>query len=167
MRVNFETTNSRVNYKPVTSSRKVSRVTSNGSASNSKMVLLSFTGKNMRQIASFTPENNGLGLPEAAQGGEGCVGFEAPESLRMHESMDARSFMPFWEHNNPKGGYKFMIHRRADFPDGFDAMKEGCDTMPASAFYSADLGEDKSAVAKKLGLAEDELCNSKPTNRIR
>lgn len=157
MRVNFETTNSRVNYKPVTSSRKVSRVTSNDSASNSKMVLLSFTGKNMRQIASFTPENNGLGLPEAAQGGEGCVGFEAPESLRMHESMDARSFMPFWEHNNPKGGYKFMIHRRADFPDGFDAMKEGCDTMPASAFYSADLGEDKSAVAKKLGLAEDEL----------
>lgn len=156
MRVNFETSNFRVNYKPVTSYGNES-ATLTGLTSNSKMVLLSFTGKNMRQIASFTPENNGLGLPEAAQGGEGCVGFEAPESLRIHEGMDARSFMPFWEHNNPKGGYKFMIHRRADFPDGFDAMKDGCDTMPASAFYSADLGEDKSAVAKKLGLAEDEL----------
>ena len=56
--------------------------------------------------------------------------------------------MPFWEHNNPKGGYKFLIHRKSDFPDGFNAMQKGCDTMPASAFYSADLGEDLSAVAK-------------------
>ena len=124
MRVNFDTMNSRVNYKSGISSNGVSSVTSPNSSAKSKMVLLSFTGKNMRQLASFTPENNGLGLPEAAQGGEGCVGYEAPESLRLHEDIDARSFMPFWEHNNPKGGYKFLIHRKSDFPDGFNAMQK-------------------------------------------
>ena len=50
-----------------------------------KMVRISFTGMNMEQVASITPENNGLGLPEAAQGGEGVVGFELPESLKKHE----------------------------------------------------------------------------------
>ena len=42
-----------------------------------KIQILTFTGNNMWQIASLTPENNGLGLPEASKGGEGAVGFEA------------------------------------------------------------------------------------------
>jgi hypothetical protein len=102
--------------------------------------------KNMRQLASFTPENNGLGLPEAAQGGEGCVGYEAVDSLRKHENIDARSFMPFWEHNNPKGGYKFLIHREKDFPNGVSSLPN---EMPASAFYSANVGETLETVAQK------------------
>ena len=126
----------------------------NSSVGTSKMVLLTFTGKNMNQLASFTPENNGLGLAETSQGGEGCVGYEVVDSMRKHENMDARSFMPFWEHNNPKGGYKFLIHRKEDFPNGVAKLP---DEMPNSAFYSANVGEDLAAVAKKLGLKTDEL----------
>ena len=37
--------------------------------------MVTFTGNNMWQIASLTPENSGLGLPEAYQGGEGVVGY--------------------------------------------------------------------------------------------
>ncbi len=107
---------------------------------------INFTGKNMNQIASITPENNGLGLPETSQGGEGVVGFEAPESLIKHEGKDVRSFMPFWEHNNPKGGFKFLIHK---------GHLE--DTMPAKLFYSADYGEDIEAVARKLKLKVSDL----------
>lgn len=130
----------------------------------SNIVQLTFTGKNMWQVASITPENNGLGLPEASQGGEGVVGYELPASLRKHEKVqvkladgkveakpvDARSFMTFWEHNNPKGGYKFLIHKGIP-------KSELKDTMPASAFYSADLGEDIESVAKKLNVSLDEI----------
>ena len=121
---------------------------------NSKMVKLTFTGKNMKQLASFTPENNGLGLAEASQGGEGCVGYEVVASMRKHEDIDARSFMPFWEYNNPEGGYKFLIHRKADFPDGVSKLP---DEIPAKFFYSAKIGEDLEAVSKKLGIQTDEL----------
>lgn len=133
-----------------------------------RLQVISFTGKNMWQVASITPENNGLGLPEAAQGGEGVVGFELPASLRKHEkvkvssesgelvekSVDARSFMPIWNYDNPKGGYKFLIHREADFPQGAKSLP---DTMPAKSFYSAELGEDLETVAKKLKLKPSEL----------
>jgi hypothetical protein len=121
----------------------------------SNVVAFTSRTKNMHQLASFTPENNGLGLNEAAQGGEGCVGYEVVDSLRKHENIDARSFMPFWEHDNPKGGYKFLIHREKDYPDWTKGStpKE----MPESAFYSAELGETKEAVAKKFGLKENEI----------
>lgn len=142
-----------------------------------KMVRISFTGMNMEQVASITPENNGLGLPEAAQGGEGVVGFELPESLKKHEivkikqadgsfiekKVDARSFMPFWEHNNPKGGYKFLIHKgikRSELrpPEVVDkAHPAKYDTMPANMFYSANLGEDIETVAKRFGVPLDEI----------
>lgn len=129
-----------------------------------RIVHLSFTGKNMWQAASITPENLGLGLAEAYQGGEGNVGLELPASLRKHEKVkvtlpdgkveerkvDARSFMPFWEHNNSKGGYKFLIHK------GMKAS-ELADEMPASSFYSANLGEDIEAVAKKMNVSMDEI----------
>ena len=127
---------------------------SNGSVvrapqSSSNVVQLIFTGgaKNLKQLASITPENNGLGLPEASQGGEGVVGYEMPASFRKHEGIDARSFMPFWEYDNPKGGYKFVIHREADYPKGAAELP---DTMPAKAFYSAEPGETLEVVAKKL-----------------
>lgn len=121
---------------------------------NSNFVQINFTGsKNMNQIAFITPENNALGLPEAAQGGEGVVAMEAPDSLRKYEKMDVRSFMPFWEYNNPKGGYKFLIHKEADFPVGSTLP----DTMPAKYFYSAKVGETLQTVASKLGLKTSEL----------
>lgn len=118
--------------------------------------VITFTGrsKNMKQIASFTPENNGLGLAETSQGGEGCVGYEIVASQRHHEGMDARSFMPFWEHNNPKGGYKFLIHRKADYPKGVASLP---DTMPADAFYGANVGETLEDVARRIHVSNDEL----------
>lgn len=142
-----------------------------------KLVRISFTGMHMDQVASITPENNGLGLPEAAQGGEGVVGFELPESLKKHEKVkikqadgtfiekpvDARSFMPFWEHNNPKGGYKFLIHKgikREELrpPKVVDKTHPAkYDTMPAQMFYSANLGEDIEAVAKRFHVPVDEI----------
>lgn len=133
-----------------------------------KVRVLSFTGKNIWQIASITPENKGLGLPEASQGGEGVVGFELPVSLAKHETVDVklkngvtdtkpvdvRNFMPFWSHNNPRGGYKFLIHREANFPNGIDDLPP---TIPAKYFYSAQIGDDKKTVAKKLNIKESEL----------
>jgi len=145
-----------------------------------QMTMITFAGKNMWQGASFTPENNGLGLKEAKRGGEGVVGYEGPTSMNKHEKVkvkladgrieekkvDMRSFMPFWEHNNPKGGYKFLIHRDKDYPGGFKAVEHK--EMPASAFYSAEVGEDLQAVANKLGLKTNELSyviQSKPNGK--
>ena len=122
----------------------------------SNVVQLVFTGgaKNLKQLASITPENTGLGLPEASLGGEGVVGYEMPASFRKHEGVDARSFMPFWNYDNPKGGYKFIIHREADYPEGVKGLP---DTMPAKAFYSADPGETLETVARKFGLKPSEI----------
>lgn len=122
----------------------------------SNVVQLVFTGgeKNLKQLASITPENKALGLPEADVGGEGVVGKELPASLRKHEGIDARSFMPFWEYNNPDGGFKFLVHRKYDFPNGAAGLP---DTMPATAFYSAKQGETLEMVAKKLNLEPSEL----------
>lgn len=148
-------------------------------SNTSRIRHLSFTG-NMWQLASLTPENNGLGLDEAKQGGEGVVGYEFPKSLNEHEKVkvklanggfeekpvDARSFMPFWEYNNPKGGFKFLIHKgikRSQLKPPAEAEVKGSkvkakyDTMPATMFYSADVGEDISAVAKKFGVPLDEI----------
>lgn len=120
-----------------------------------KPVSVTFQGgvKNLNQVASITPENKGLGLQEAFQGGEGVVGWELPASLRNKENVDARSFMPIWNYNNQKGGHKFLIHRESEYPNG-EALP---DLMPAKNFYSADYGEDLAAVAKKLNLKESEL----------
>ncbi len=125
----------------------------------SRLAHISFTGDgiNLNQLASVTMENMGLGLPEAYQGGEGNVGYEMIKSFRDHENVDARSFMPFWEHDNPKGGFKFLIHKLADYPDGFDASLKENKTMPAKAFYSAELGETLEDVAAKLQLKPSEL----------
>lgn len=148
-----------------------------GLGNTSRLVQISFTGgeKNMWQVASLTPENNALGLPEAAQGGEGVVGKEMVASMRKHEvyktimvdgkpqvvKYDARSFMPFWEHNNPKGGYKFLLHK------GLKA-NELADEMPANMFYSANLGEDLETVAKRFNIPVDEVSyviQSKPNGK--
>jgi len=119
---------------------------------------LAFTGgiKNVLQVASLTPENQGLGLAEAKQGGEGVVGLELPASLRAHEKIDARSFMPIWNYNNAKGGYKFLIHKHTEYPD-WGKDKAAPDMMPASSFYSADYGETIEQVAAKLGVPTTDL----------
>ncbi len=129
---------------------------SSANVQSSGLCHLTFLGgaKNLKQLASLTPENTGLGLPEASLGGEGVVGFEMPASFRKHEGVDARSFMPFWEYDNPKGGYKFLIHRKSDYPNG---VKDLPDVMPAKAFYSAEVGETLETVAKKLKLKSSEL----------
>ena len=133
---------------------------------NSKMVKLTFTGKNMKQLASFTPENNGLGLAEASQGGEGCVGYEVVASMRKHEDIDARSFMPFWEYNNPEGGYKFLIHRKADFPDGVSKLP---DEIPAKFFLQCKNRRRLGSCIKKIRNTNRriELCYTKQTKRLR
>ena len=117
--------------------------------------LISFSGKNMWQIMSFTPENKGLGLPETSQGGEGDVGFELIASLRKHEkvegkSVDARSIMPYWNYNNPKGGFKFLWHpniKRNELPD----------TIPANRFIEGERGEELQDVARRLKLKIEDL----------
>lgn len=115
---------------------------------------VNFTGGalNMKQLISWTPENNGLGLPEAAQGGEGNVGYEVVKSLREHEGLDARSIMPFWSHNNGQGGYKFLLRPESEFGTG--ALPE---TIADKWFYSAKPGETLEDVAKKLHLKPSEI----------
>ena len=128
-----------------------------GAVSNAAKITFTGDGINLNQLASITMENMGLGLPEAYQGGEGNVGYEMIKSFREHEKIDARSFMPFWEHDNQKGGFKFLIHREADFPNGFDASIKANGFMPAENFYSAELGETLEDVAQKLNLKTSEL----------
>lgn len=177
MRINSVQGYSLVNSKKRVNTRVNVNANSNSmQVKSSNFVKLSFTG-NVWQVASVTPENNGLGLPETSQGGEGVVGFELPESLKKHEtvrvkqadgtfvekSVDARSFMPFWEYNNPKGGYKFLIHKgikREELrpPKVVDKQHPAkYDTMPANMFYSANPGEELEAVAKKFGVPVDEI----------
>ncbi len=127
---------------------------------------ISFLGgvKNLNQILSLTPENKDLGLPEASQGGEGVVGAELPASLRRHEKVDCRSCMPFWEYDNPKGGFKFLRHRLSQYPNGASGLP---DMMPATEFYSANVGETLEMVAEKFGLKTSELSyviQSKPVD---
>lgn len=112
--------------------------------------------KNINQVALLTPENKGLGLAEAKLGGEGVVGYEMPESFIKHEEVDARSFMPIWNYNNPKGGYKFLIHPEKDYPNWGEG-KDSPQKMPAANFYSADYGETIEQAAKKLKLKTSEL----------
>jgi len=123
------------------------------SVSGAKVFPLSFGSRelNMNQLISLTPENNGLGLAEAKQGGEGNVGYEVVASLRKHEGVDARSFMPFWSYNNANGGYKFLIHPECEFG------KELPDEIPQMWFYSAKPGETLEDVARRRYLRPSEI----------
>ncbi len=123
---------------------------------NSNILPLSFTGSplNMNQLISLTPENNGLGLAEAKQGGEGCVGYEVVASMRKHENVDARSVMPFWSYNNGEGGYKLLIHPKSEFPNGVADLP---DEIPQKWFHSAKKGETLEQVASKYHLSPSEI----------
>jgi hypothetical protein len=146
-------TNYAVRNSAVRSARS-SNVSSINRSAAGNLVKISFTGApmNMNQIASLTPENNGIRLAETTQGGEGCVGFELVKSLRDKEHLDARSFMPYWEYNNPKGGHKFLLHPLTDFPDGVLPNE-----IPDKYFYSANVGETLEDVAKKNNLKPSEV----------
>lgn len=124
--------------------------------SNTNIVPLSFTGAplNMNQLISMTPENNGFGLAEAKQGGEGCVGFEVVASMRKHEGVDARSVMPFWSYNNGEGGYKLLLHPESEFPEGVSGLP---DEIPQKWFHSAKKGETLEQVAEKFHLKPSEI----------
>lgn len=123
-------------------------------ANHPELRVLSFTG-NMWQFASLTPENNGLGLSEAAAGGEGVVGRELPASMNNHlvvegKKADARSFMPIWQYNNPNGGHRFLLHKgikTENLPD----------TMPDKLFITAAPGQDIHDVAKFLKVNVEDL----------
>ena len=120
-----------------------------------KIQILTFTGNNMWQIASLTPENNGLGLPEASKGGEGAVGFELPESLNKYEkvegkNVDTRSFMPIWNYNNARGGHKFLLHKGIKTENLEDVIED-------KYFYSAMPGQTKEDVAKILNMSPEDI----------
>ena len=117
---------------------------------------ISFGHRNINQIAEFTPECTGTGLSEMAQGGEGVVGFELGESLNKNEKVngkpvDDRKFFPIWNHANPQGRPKFLIHvgiKTEDLPD----------TMPANMFQNGDfVGQTKEEYAAIHNLSPDDL----------
>lgn len=116
---------------------------------------ISFGHRNIHQIAEFTPECTGNGLPEMSQGGEGVVGFELGESLNKYEkvggkAVDDRKFFPIWNFNNSKGGHKFLIHKgikTADLPD----------TMEAKFFISGEIGQTKEDIARLLKLNPEDV----------
>lgn len=153
MRVESVSSYHRGNSSRVNTEHGVGNVLKNTRLNDVKTI--SFGGKNIWQIITYTPENNGLGLSETSQGGEGTVGFELTASLRKHEKVegrevDIRNVMPYWEHNNPNGGYKFLRHdgiTRSALPD----------SMPASSFISANLGENIEDVAKRLNIKVSDL----------
>ena len=110
-----------------------------------RLAHITFTGggRNMNQIASIAYENMGTGLPEDYQGGLGVVTFEAPQSMRKHEGLDVRSFSPFFEHDNPKGGYKFLYTGKIERVDG--KLPE---QIEAKWFMSAEPGQSIEDFAK-------------------
>ena len=124
---------------------------------------ISFGHRNIHQIAEFTPECTGSGLPEMAQGGEGVVGFELGESLNKYEkvgnkAVDDRKFFPIWNHSNPKGGHKFLIH------DGIKT-KDLPDMMESKFFMSGEVGQTKEDIARALKISPeyvDYVVQSKP-----
>lgn len=99
---NFVTTHDTVEFKPAS------------------FAYITFTGnnRNPNQVSSLAFENKGTGLPEDFQGGMGVVTYEGPKSMIEHENMDVRSFQPFHEHNNHKGGYKFLYTKNIELVDG-------------------------------------------------
>ncbi len=120
-----------------------------------RLHVITFGKRYTSQVAEFTPECKGTGLPEMAIGGEGVVGYELGESLNKYETVrgkkvDDRRFMPIWNYNNPNGGHKFLLHKgikTQDLPD----------TMPASHFMSGHIGDTKESIAKALGYNVDEI----------
>ncbi len=133
------------------------------SSTKNNIYPISFGHRNIHQIAEFTPECTGTGLPEMAQGGEGVVGFELGESLNKYEkvrgkAVDDRKFFPIWNHDNKKGGHKFLIHngiKTEDLPD----------KMPANAFLSGEIGQTKEDIARNLKISPeyvDYVVQSKP-----
>ncbi|MBQ8458688.1 glycosyltransferase [bacterium] len=121
-------------------------------SSNVRKITFTGAGLNINQILSISPENNGMGLAEYMQGGEGCVGEEMPASMVKHEGKDVRSIMPFCSYNNGKGGYKFLLHPESEF--GVGALP---DEIPQMWFYSANPGETLEQVAKKHHLKPSEI----------
>jgi glycosyltransferase involved in cell wall biosynthesis len=128
----------------------------NISVQKSNVYPISFGHRNIHQIAEFTPECTGTGLPEMAQGGEGVVGFELGESLNKYEkvngkSVDDRKFFPIWNHANPQGRPKFLIHvgvKTEDLPD----------TMPANMFKNGDfIGQTKEEYAAIHNFSPEDL----------
>lgn len=129
----------------------------------SNVYQISFGHRNINQIAEFSPECTGNGLPEMSQGGEGVVGFELGESLNKYEkiqgkAVDDRKFFPIWNHSNPKGGHKFLIHKGIK-------TKDLPDTIEAKYFMSGEIGQTKEDIAKALKISPefvDYVVQSKP-----
>lgn len=124
-------------------------------SSKANLHVISFGDRYVHQIAEFTPECTGNGLPEMSLGGEGVVGFELGESLNKHElikgqHVDDRRFMPMWNYQNPRGGHKFLIHRGVK-------TENLPDTMPANMFVSGRVGQTKEDMARALHLSPDEI----------
>ncbi len=147
---NFRTQS--IHYNQNVQRAKTKNITSPSSAN---LHVITFGKRYTNQVAEFTPECTGNGLPEMAQGGEGVVGFELGESLNKYESVrgkkvDDRRFMPIWNYNNQNGGHKFLIHKgikTADLPD----------TMPANLFISGKVGQTKEDIARVLKISPDEI----------
>ena len=148
--VNGYSSGCRQNYHEISAKINIGKIHSNN------VYPISFGHRNIHQIAEFTPECTGTGLAEMAQGGEGVVGFELGESLNKYEkvagkSIDDRKFFPIWNHANPKGLHKFLIHKgikTEDLPD----------TMEAKFFVTSDyIGQTKEEYAKAHKLFPTDL----------
>lgn len=115
---------------------------------------LTFTGgnKNMFQVGSLAYENMGTGLPEDYQGGMGVVTYEGPKSMIEKEKLDVRSFSPIHQHNNAKGGYKFLYTKNIELVDG-----KLPDLLEAKWFISAAPGQSKEELAKSLNYDVKDL----------
>lgn len=138
----------KINLRKENKSKQVTKLGNNLSKNYSNVItVISFTGKekNLNQILSIAPENNGLGLPEDAKGGLGVVTYEGPTSMITHEGKDVRHFGFFHEYNNEKGGFKFLV----EFDDE-DFSKGLPDKITANHFISVDYGKDLEAVARDL-----------------
>lgn len=124
-------------------------------ARNEGIASITFTGggKNMNQILSLPYENKATGLPEDYQGGLGVVTDEAPASFREHEGLDVRSIMPFHEHNNQQGGYKFL------YTKGITRTQDGKlpEQIETKWFLSGNLGETLEDFAKSHNFDVNDL----------
>lgn len=111
-------------------------------------LVISFTGKNLSQFASYAPENKRYKAIEYNQGGLGVVAHEAPESWRKLEGADVRDFSPYHSYNADGGIRIVKLEKR---------QGKYLDKYPEKNFFSAKQNETLEEVSKRLNLEGEEL----------
>ena len=131
------------------SSPKIQTAKASVKQNSATNVLISFTGNELHDIThgiSISVEDNLIGLDMYKCGGAGAVGCQLPEALNKNGGMNMKHVVPYYSHNNPKGGIKVLF-----IPERYDLNKLP-DKMPENLFlqYPVDMSLEEIANRHKV-----------------